>query len=50
MIAALQRLQKGIDPQLEGRLMVFAISGKRSGGLFMSHTPLEKRIEVLQSI
>ena len=49
MIAALQRLQKGSEPQLEGSLMAFGISGKRSGGLFMSHPPLETRIEALQA-
>lgn len=49
MIAALQRLQKGAEPQLDGAMMAFGISGKRSGGLFMSHPPLEKRIQALQS-
>lgn len=48
MIAALQRLQKGAEPHLEGSMMAFGISGKRSGGLFMSHPPIEKRIEALQ--
>lgn len=48
MIAALQRLQRGAEPHLEGSMMAFGISGKRSGGLFMSHPPLEKRIEALQ--
>jgi len=48
MIAALQRLQKNTEPQLEGSLMAFGISGKRSGGLFMSHPPLEARIDALQ--
>lgn len=48
MIAALQRLQKGSEPKLEGSLMAFGISGKRSAGLFMSHPPLQKRIEALQ--
>lgn len=50
MIAALQRLQKGTEPQLEGSLMAFGISGKRSGGLFMSHPPIEKRIAALQKL
>jgi heat shock protein HtpX len=49
MIAALKRLQKNSEPQLEGSLMAFAISGKRSSGLFMSHPPLESRIEALQN-
>ena len=50
MIAALQRLQKGAEPQLEGSLMAFGISGKRSGGLFMSHPPIEERIAALQKL
>lgn len=49
MIAALQRLQKGAEPHLEGSLMAFGISGKRTAGLFMSHPPLQKRIEALQN-
>lgn len=50
MIAALQRLQQGSEPKLSGSLMAFGISGKRSGGLFMSHPPLESRIEALQTM
>ena len=50
MIAALQRLQQGAEPQLEGSLMAFGISGKRAGGLFMSHPPLEERIAALQKL
>ena len=51
MIAALQRLQQGQEPQMEGSLMAFGISGKRSmSELFMSHPPLEKRIAHLQSL
>ena len=50
MIAALQRLQRGSEPQLEGSLMAFGISGKRSGGLFMSHPPIEERIAALQKL
>tara|TARA_R110001583_G_scaffold57547_2_gene172175 strand:+ start:14852 stop:15784 length:933 start_codon:yes stop_codon:yes gene_type:complete len=50
MIAALERLQKGREPQLEGSLMAFGISGKRSGGLFMSHPPLEDRIAALRAM
>lgn len=50
MIAALERLQKGREPQLEGSLMAFGISGKRSGGLFMSHPPLEDRIAALKNM
>ena len=50
MIAALESLQKGAEPHLEGSMMAFGISGKRSAGLFMSHPPLEKRIEALQKL
>ncbi|AGH81222.1 heat shock protein HtpX [Psychromonas sp. CNPT3] len=49
MIAALQRLQQSAEPKLEGTLMAFGISGKRKGGLFMSHPPLELRIEALKT-
>lgn len=53
MIAALQRLQTLHEPQeMEGQLAAFAINGKRGGlaALFMSHPPLEKRIEALQNL
>lgn len=54
MIAALKRLQSLHEPQeLEGELAAFAINGKRStplAALFMSHPPLEKRIEALQKL
>lgn len=50
MISALQRLQKGAEPKLEGSLMAFGISGKRTGGLFMSHPPIEQRIKALQGL
>ncbi|RMW85681.1 protease HtpX [Aggregatibacter aphrophilus] len=54
MIDALKRLQSLHEPQeLEGStLAAFAINGKRGGGLkelFLSHPPLEKRIEALQN-
>ena len=50
MIMALQRLQQLHEPQnLEGSLNAFMINGKRSE-LFMSHPPLEKRIEALRSL
>ena len=50
MIAALQRLQQIHEPQeMEGSLNAFMINGKRSE-LFMSHPPLEKRIEALRSL
>ncbi|QIW16259.1 zinc metalloprotease HtpX [Pasteurellaceae bacterium RH1A] len=50
MIAALQRLQSLHEPQeLQGSLNAFMINGKRSE-LFMSHPPLEKRIEALRNL
>ncbi|MFZ7173618.1 protease HtpX [[Pasteurella] aerogenes] len=52
MIAALQRLQVVHEPQeMEGQLAAFAINGKRGGlaALFMSHPPLEKRIDALRN-
>ncbi|MFC3912391.1 protease HtpX [Pseudaeromonas sharmana] len=49
MIAALERLRRGHEPQMEGTMMAFGINGKRSmSELFMSHPPLEKRIEALR--
>ncbi|NBI13888.1 protease HtpX [[Haemophilus] felis] len=53
MIAALKHLQTLHEPQeMEGQLAAFAINGKRGGlaALFMSHPPLEKRIEALQNL
>lgn len=50
MIAALKRLQQGAEPELKGNMMAFGISGKRSKSLFMSHPPLESRIEALQKL
>ena len=55
MIDALKRLQNLHEPEeLEGStLAAFAINGKRGGGLkelFLSHPPLEKRIEALQQL
>lgn len=51
MIGALRALQRSHDPQeLPGEFAAFGISG--GGGfsrLFMSHPPLEKRIEALQN-
>ena len=49
MIAALKRLQTTSEPQLEGSLMAFGISGKKTSSLFMSHPPLEDRIKALQN-
>lgn len=53
MINALQRLQSIHEPQeMEGQLAAFAINGKRGGlsALFMSHPPLEQRIEALRKL
>lgn len=51
MIMALQRLQRVHEPQeMEGSLAAFMINGVRSKELFMSHPPLEKRIEALRSL
>ncbi|MCH8261790.1 MAG: protease HtpX [Proteobacteria bacterium] len=53
MIATLKRLQTVSNPQdLPGEFSSFGISGGIGGGLkslFMSHPPLEKRIEALQA-
>jgi heat shock protein HtpX len=54
MIAALQRLQAQQHPaQLPDRLQAFGISGGVGSGLkrlFMSHPPLDERIEALRRI
>ncbi len=51
MIAALQRLKTSYEPQEEGGMLAFCINGKSASfsGLFMSHPPLDKRIEALRS-
>ncbi|MFO7578918.1 MAG: protease HtpX [Nitrosomonas halophila] len=52
MIAALQRLQQEYEPShLPEKIAAFGISGQRSqlGRLFMSHPPLEERIEALRA-
>ncbi len=52
MIAALQRLQQEYEPShLPDKIAAFGISGQKSriGNLFMSHPPLEERIQALQS-
>jgi len=53
MIAALRRLQATTEqPHLPDQLAAFGISGGRGSGftrLFMSHPPLEERIEALQN-
>ena len=50
MIAALQALQRSHEPsQLPGELAAFGINGGGVKRLFMSHPPLEERIEALKS-
>lgn len=53
MIAALQRLKQAHEaPQLPAQMRAFGISGGQAGGLarlFMSHPPLEERIEALRA-
>ena len=51
MIAALQRLKTSHEPQEAGSMMAFCIDGKSKSfsELFMSHPPLDKRIEALRS-
>ncbi|MCK9635261.1 MAG: protease HtpX [Methylobacter tundripaludum] len=51
MIGALRALQREYEPQdLPGQLAAFGISGGSAHKLFMSHPPLEERIEALQNI
>jgi heat shock protein HtpX len=52
MIGALQRLQSGPRQPLPAQMAAFGISGgtrSRLGRLFMSHPPLEERIEALRN-
>ena len=53
MIAALQRLKQAQGaPQLPAQMRAFGISGGQAGGfarLFMSHPPLDERIEALRA-
>ncbi|MDC9593842.1 protease HtpX [Xenorhabdus sp. IM139775] len=51
MIAALQCLKTSYEPQEEGKMMAFCINGKSKSfsELFLSHPPLDKRIEALRS-
>jgi heat shock protein HtpX len=53
MIAALQRLKLAHEaPQLPAQMRAFGISGGQTGGLvrlFMSHPPLDERIEALRA-
>jgi heat shock protein HtpX len=49
MIAALERLKRNHESQLEGSMMAFGIAGgKKRSELFLSHPPLEKRIAALR--
>jgi heat shock protein HtpX len=51
MIAALQRLKSASGTPLPAQMAAFGITGGRPSGLrrlFMSHPPLDERIEALQ--
>ncbi|GAB6260241.1 protease HtpX [Photobacterium sp. CCB-ST2H9] len=49
MIAALERLKVSQESHLEGSMMAFGINGRKSlSELFMTHPPLEKRIDALR--
>ncbi len=53
MISALQRLKTSYEPEGSATMMAFAINGKKTGGfgeLFMSHPPLDKRIDALRQL
>ena len=50
MIAALQRLGQGPQAELDGSLAAFGINGQGKSELFMSHPPLEKRIQSLRNL
>lgn len=51
MIAALQRLDRGHESELEGSIAAFGINGRSSfSELFMSHPPIAKRIEALRNL
>ncbi|MBK5073131.1 protease HtpX [Budviciaceae bacterium CWB-B4] len=51
MIAALQRLKTSYEPQEGSTMMAFCINGKSKtfSELFLSHPPLDKRIEALRA-
>ncbi|EOL8937603.1 protease HtpX [Cronobacter dublinensis] len=51
MIAALQRLKTSYEPQEASSMMAFCINGKSKSlsELFVTHPPLDKRIEALRS-
>ncbi|MGP4123100.1 MAG: protease HtpX [Sodalis sp. (in: enterobacteria)] len=50
MIAALQRLKTSYEPQEPSSMIAFCINGRQKtfSQLFMSHPPLDKRIEALR--
>ncbi|MGM0424625.1 MAG: protease HtpX [Thermodesulfobacteriota bacterium] len=52
MIAALEKLRKGVQEPLPDQMSAFGINGKQGGPgwkiLFMSHPPLEQRIQALR--
>lgn len=49
MIAALERLKVSQESHLEGSMMAFGINGKKTlSELFMTHPPLDKRIDALR--
>lgn len=48
MIAALERLKRSTEPELDGQLVAFGINGKRSE-IFASHPSLDSRIDALRS-
>ncbi|OCL28853.1 protease HtpX [Gilliamella sp. wkB171] len=52
MIAALEKLKVSYEPQEEASIMAFCINGEKKvkfSELFMSHPPLEKRIDALRN-
>lgn len=52
MIAALERLKTSYEPQEDASMMAFCINGAKKiklSALFMSHPPLDKRIEALRN-
>lgn len=49
MISALRRLGQGRESQLDSNMAAFGIKGKKAKSeLFLSHPPIEKRIQALQ--
>ncbi|WP_291322568.1 protease HtpX [Desulfonatronospira sp.] len=51
MISALEKLKKGVEEPLPDQMASFGINGKKNHGwkmLFMSHPPLEDRIQALK--